>query len=746
MTAKTKNLLQDLFTSFRNGLFAGRAKAPKAFLDQLGLDYQQLEIGFNSGQFHHGKSEEFRKPYVEAGILKLSDAPVNDPSKIPYSVFGKESIVFPLKDELGMIVNYYCYRFKIATPKGEYLNENGVYPCIPNERTTRVFLCQDEMQTATLIQSGLLDNRDAVISLREGKLVEPILNALERLNELNHVFILGSFDESISAALNDQSYYQVHSVDLPENHTLNDMWLKYGSEAIEEVIANSVQEEEQLPFEDKLEVISQTEFQYQGTEMTYQIAGEIPENRTLLDMHFTIRKGLDANVFRGKLDLLDSNKVKEVLFNWSDGKEVNYARMLVEIDFITQELEKLRLLQIQGEKLTSKGFSTKADKQAKKLLKSENLFSELNRLIGESGIVGEEAIRLMLFMIASSYKFNYNLHAVVQTERTETGAELIDKVAKLIPETDKYEIDLTTSRTFRYYGNFVLNGKCLVIPDYYGVTSSKAIKDLKRLQAKGVIVNDAPKKTKDGVLTTTKQEVKGHTSSIGACGATKKFFENQPRTVLVGMDSSPNQIEKLMEYDCILMSGMVDTQKEEATREVLHYLIRNIHPLEVVNKYASTLMLPSNLPNARMLTMQLHNFVAITTLFKQHQRRKDKFGRVVTEKNDIRVATDLFLDAIMVNIDELDSTTRGFFDRLKTLMISQPNGKDSKMSSLEIRQALQMPKSTVNRMLRTLVEYEYVKKKGHKNTGFEYVITNWNELSNVKKAIEKKLSELNDPS
>ena len=43
--------LETLFNSFEIGLRMPKATKPKAYLKTLGLDYSDLRIGFNSGQF-----------------------------------------------------------------------------------------------------------------------------------------------------------------------------------------------------------------------------------------------------------------------------------------------------------------------------------------------------------------------------------------------------------------------------------------------------------------------------------------------------------------------------------------------------------------------------------------------------------------------------------------------------------------------------------------------------------------------
>src|SRR5690606_23807201 len=47
-------------------------------------------------------------------------------------------------------------------------------------------------------------------------------------------------------------------------------------------------------------------------------------------------------------------------------------------------------------------------------LKSENLIQKFNQLIGKCGIVGEGNNRILLFVIASSYKMQDTLHALIQ--------------------------------------------------------------------------------------------------------------------------------------------------------------------------------------------------------------------------------------------------------------------------------------------------------------------------------------------
>jgi DNA primase len=64
-------VLSRIFESFKNGLHSPISKHPKAYLQARNLDYELLEIGYNSGQYHHGGklSDTEIKAWLSAGML-----------------------------------------------------------------------------------------------------------------------------------------------------------------------------------------------------------------------------------------------------------------------------------------------------------------------------------------------------------------------------------------------------------------------------------------------------------------------------------------------------------------------------------------------------------------------------------------------------------------------------------------------------------------------------------------------------
>jgi hypothetical protein len=182
--------LETLFLSFETGIRSAKATKPKEYLKSIGLDYNELRIGFNSGQFHHRESQQYKDRFEALGMLTKSDASVNKEGLTAYTVFGRYGVIFPLVNSLNEIVNYFAIRFEMKTPTEEYLNREGIYPAYPNPLTKRLFIVPTVLDAASLLQSKALENREAVIALHNGELLPQHLEAIKSLTELEELIIL----------------------------------------------------------------------------------------------------------------------------------------------------------------------------------------------------------------------------------------------------------------------------------------------------------------------------------------------------------------------------------------------------------------------------------------------------------------------------------------------------------------------------------------------------------------------------
>lgn len=182
--------LNSLYQSFETGIRSAKAVEPKRYLESIGLDYTELRIGFNSGQFHHREEQKLKDHYENLGLLTKSDVGVNKEGLTAYTVFGRYGIIFPLMDKHNQVVNFFAVRFKMATPLENYLNNDGLYPNYPNPNTKTLYIVPTILDGASLLQSKALENRESVLALHDGKLLPQHKEAISQLEYLEQIIII----------------------------------------------------------------------------------------------------------------------------------------------------------------------------------------------------------------------------------------------------------------------------------------------------------------------------------------------------------------------------------------------------------------------------------------------------------------------------------------------------------------------------------------------------------------------------
>ena len=104
--AERTALLEQVFTYFKNGVH--NSGPAREYLAKRCLDYTRTEVGYNSGQFHHGKrkDEGLIRACVEHGIL-LGLGTKSRTGNPAYKPFGKWCVAFPLRNEGYRITGLY---------------------------------------------------------------------------------------------------------------------------------------------------------------------------------------------------------------------------------------------------------------------------------------------------------------------------------------------------------------------------------------------------------------------------------------------------------------------------------------------------------------------------------------------------------------------------------------------------------------------------------------------------------------
>jgi site-specific recombinase XerD len=162
----------------------------------------------------------------------------------------------------------------------------------------------------------------------------------------------------------------------------------------------------------------------------------------------------------------------------------------------------------------------------------------------------------------------------------------------------------------------------------------------------------------------------------------------------------------------------------------------------VINPYADKVQLPREAHKIRRLNDLYQSFVKQVTLINQYRRSKDNRNRLISQKEDLQTAADIMFESILLKVDELDGSLRLFYENLKDYV--EATGKDHhetySFSQREIRQALNISKTQLQRYLRNLASLEYIQLSGgHINRGFKYKISYWDNIDKLRAKVKRHL-------
>lgn len=367
----------------------------------------------------------------------------------------------------------------------------------------------------------------------------------------------------------------------------------------------------------------------------------------------------------------------------------------------------------------------------------------LDTLIEKAGMVGEESSRKLLFVIASSYKTSTPLHSLVQGSSGSGKSHLINLIGQCFPPEDILSMTRVTSKSFYHYNKDELVNKLILIQDYDGL-DEEAQYAFRQLQSAGNISSSTTYKDRYGNLISAVKTVKSNFASLLATSHAELHYDSMSRCMIAGIDESEEQTLKIIEYQNKKLSGQIENKVEQEAKTFLQNIIRSIKTMEVVNPYADKIALPLQAKMLRRLNSHYQCFVKQITILHQYQRETDRQGRLIAIPEDLKIACDILFNAIMLKVDDLDSSLRQFFDRLKAFIKPMTNGKPTEavFTQRDVRLALKVSKTQCFRFMEDLELLEYVQKTGgYANRGFKYKIVFWDDMETLREKIKKEFTE-----
>ena len=230
-TISREQFLQQLFTYFKNAIH--NSQPAREYLQKRNLDFKQIEVGYNAGQFHHGarKEETLINQALQYGLL-IDKNMIARTGEKAYNVFGKWCVVFALRNYKDAITGlYFRSTLNDAAQRHFYLKERkGLYPNHPTAATKKIILTESIIDAATLLQQKEIAESYAILGLYgTNGLTDEHIKAITALKQLEEIIFWLNADDAGKQAVNKYAAMftellpniKITNVELPDNEDIN---------------------------------------------------------------------------------------------------------------------------------------------------------------------------------------------------------------------------------------------------------------------------------------------------------------------------------------------------------------------------------------------------------------------------------------------------------------------------------------------------------------------------------------------
>jgi DNA primase len=738
------------------------------YTEARAINYKQIEIGFNTGDWHHKLNEKnFIAAAESIGLLKARAAN-------GFNVWAKDCIIFPLKNMDNKIVSLYGR----STSNNEdsrhfYLqNRTGLYPSYPNLQTKKLILVESIIDAASLLEQKEIAESFTILALYgTNGLTEEHQQAIINLPQLEEIiFMLNADDAGIAATHKHAGTLQalctgVHitQVHIPTGEDVNSLLQSHDDAAVLQNLIehrtkflfsienkNGVEQSEMpqggktIPTaqQSKLDTRNNELLIYDNCELYFEVLGGI--KITGLDrMKVTLKIKHKEKVTMPQwysLDLYNQAQREQTINNVAENLEVSTQQTTNTFINLITELENHRIKKIEALQPKEKPQHeiTQAQRTAAvNELKKPNLLHRTAEMIALTGIVGEASNSMIAYLVYCTRKQPVPLHIMFLGSSGSGKTYLQERISELIPTEDKIEITQITENALYYFKQDELKNKLILIEDLDGAMT--VFYPLRELQTKRKITKTVTLKDSKGNLKTVTITVEGPVSVSGCTTKEKIYEDNANRCILLYTDQSREQDKKINEYQTKLSGGEINKEREKQYKELFKNIQAVLRPINIINPYAKYIELPEQVFKPRRTMTLLLGFIEAVTFYHQYQRevKKDSNSQLFIETTieDIEAAFNLLKDVLFSKSDELTKAARSFLEQVKE------NGK-SNFTAKEIRQQFRINPSNLKRYLIELERYGYIKGKGNRYRNYEYQIVSMEEYEQLKGSIDKHLQDI----
>ena len=460
--------------------------------------------------------------------------------------------------------------------------------------------------------------------------------------------------------------------------------------------------------------------------------------------------GLEIMKITLRLACADGSMHIDSLDLYRDGERRRFAERAAEEAPVEKEAVKadlgrllLALEAVQEQRLaapieeadTEPELSQEEQRAALDFARAPDLLRRIGDALAASGLVGERANALAIYLCATSRLLPKPLAAVIQSTSAAGKTTLMEAVLALFPAGEQVKYSAMTGQSLYYMAERSLKNKVLAIVEEEG--AQKASYALKLLQSEGELtIASTGKDATTGRMKTEEYHVEGPAAIVLTTTSVDIDEELMNRCLVLSVDESRAQTEAIQQAQrhAETPEGILQAEECGDTFALLKNFQRILRPIKVANPFAAELTFTAERTRTRRDHTKYLALIKSIALLHQHARPtisgKTRGGRLVemlpVTIEDIEAANAIAPEVLGRSLDELPPQTRRLLESIKSLVAkksseTKPAPGSSFFSRREVRQQIGWSEFQTRTHMGKLEEMEYLaRRQGRQGIGFLY--------------------------
>ncbi|MBL7898451.1 MAG: hypothetical protein JNJ99_07945, partial [Crocinitomicaceae bacterium] len=387
---------------------------------------------------------------------------------------------------------------------------------------------------------------------------------------------------------------------------------------------------------------------FRGRNHAFEIVGHLPHDLADMTVMAVLADEQNARKIRKKINLFSQEHVLAWCAELGELLFIDPSTIENDLFLLADLLEKYRddfYNQHHVVPIQTSRISPSVRKTAIGILKDNELFSVLDKLLFQAGIAGEEKNRLPLFLIALTYKFSSNLHALVMGSSGSGKSHLMNTIAACFPQEDVVSFTRFSSKALFHQNGKLFDKKLVLIQDYEGLEGS-AKYALRELQSENKITQQVTVKNRFTGLQSQFKNISTQFSSIVATTRQDIYKDNLNRSIIFQMDESIEQTRKIIDFQKTSSANTDKFKTESYARQLLQAIVTAIQSKNVVNPFVAEIAFPADVSDYRRMHDRFLKLIELIAIVNQFKNNCSAEKLINVQKSDLIDCVNLFSDIL----------------------------------------------------------------------------------------------------